>query len=135
MLVNRIVAKLLKEVKYDYPVTHILDSSGKIYNTIDNELFDTIDVYPDDLKRYEADDNEEYFPVPYINDVVKWLRTNYKLHVEVFINEEHNDYCCRCWSIASEKKFKLLCTRVAYNSPYEAWNGILESTLKYYLKL
>lgn len=133
MLVDLTIAKLLKAADYSYGVTCIMDSNGKRYNSVDDESFDSIVLYMCDLKELEEENGEEYFLVPEVSSVVEWLRTNYKLHVEVFINEEHNDYCCRCWSIASERNFKLLNTRVAYSSPYEAWIGILESTLKNYV--
>lgn len=134
MLVSKKVAMLLREVGYDYSATHIIDECGHIQSTISNEEFGVIDMYQYDLDEYEKDNDVVgmCYLLPTVGDVIDWLYTKYKLHIEVFINPEFNDYCCRCWDVSGDKKV-CLNTRVAYSTPYDAWNGILESTLTYIL--
>lgn len=134
MLVNKKIAILLREIGYDYSATHIIDECGHIQSTISNEEFGVINMYWFDLNEYERDNDVVgmCYLLPTVGDVVDWLYSKHKLFVEVFVNPEFNDYCCRCWDVSGDKKV-CLNTRVAYSTPYEAWMGILESTLTYIL--
>ena len=134
MLVSKKVAMLLRKALYDRSSTTFIDECNHIQSTISNENFDVIEMYQYDLNEYERDNDVVgmCYLLPSIGDVIDWLYSKYKLHVEVFVNPEFNDYCCRCWDVSGDKKVCLI-TRVAYSAPYDAWNGILESTLNYIL--
>lgn len=54
--------------------------------------------------------------------------------VAILLREIGYDYCCRCWDVSGVKKICLR-TRVTYSIPYDARNGILESTLIYIEKI
>lgn len=134
MLVSKKVAILLREIGYDYSATHIVDECGHIQSTISNEEFGVINMYQYDLNEYERDNDlvGMCYLLPSIGDVIDWLYSKHKLHIEVFINPMFNDYTGKCWDISIDDK-ECLKTTSGYSTPYEAWMGIIENTLTHIL--
>lgn len=134
MLINKKIAIILRELNFGWsnPSNIFVDECGYIHDTIHEEIFNNIKLYQFDLNEYERENEVvgKCYLLYQIGDIIDWLSSEYNIHVEVFINEEYNDYCCRCWDVSKDQKV-LLNTRVAYSNTYDAWMGILESTLKY----